>query len=221
MYAINDIYATVQGEGCQTGLPMVLVRLQGCQVGCGWCDTKESWECNTDDRTTLLEAQDDKKKWATVHAGEILTAVNAIKFGHQGIEWILLTGGEPAEQDLTELVGILRHDGWKVSLETSGTALGHVGVDIDWITVSPKIGMPGGKVIRVEALASANEIKYVVGKDRDLKTLENIMSEIPDGATICLQPVSQSKKATELCVEACLEKGWRLSLQTHKYIGLK
>jgi 7-carboxy-7-deazaguanine synthase len=225
-YAVNDIYATVQGEGCQTGLAMVLVRLQGCGVACPWCDTKETWLHNNP--ATKVDSLDAAlghgPTWTLAPAGAI---VNYVRARFPGPRWILLTGGEPAEQPLADLIGAFQVAGYHVALETSGTALGHVTSHLDWLCVSPKIGMPGQKPIEPEALAAADEIKQVIGKDSDLRVLDALINGMRDqygeawNPTICLQPVSCSPKATDLCVTTAIARGWRVSLQTHKFAGLR
>jgi 7-carboxy-7-deazaguanine synthase len=132
----------------------------------------------------------------------------------------MVTGGEPAEQDLEYLVACLHAASFKVAIETSGTATGHLGASFDWVCVSPKIDMPGGKPILKTAIESADEIKHVVGKQEDIDRLDRLIASVSlaPHVQICLQPVSQSPKATELCYRTCLERGWRLSLQMHKYL---
>jgi 7-carboxy-7-deazaguanine synthase len=220
-YLVNDLYPCLQGEGVQTGVPMYLLRLHGCPVGCPWCDTKETW--HTEERNqvaTLAEALGANPKFAVVEAEEVVAAIQALPAGP---EWVLLTGGEPADQQLGPLIEALHDAGCKVALETSGTALGHCGAGCDWVCVSPKIGMPGGRKVRGDALVPAHEIKHVVGRAEDIQQLDKLLKEhalfLREDVVICLQPVSQSEKATELCVQTAMARGWRVSLQAHKYIG--
>jgi 7-carboxy-7-deazaguanine synthase len=80
--------------------------------------------------------------------------------------------------------------------------------------------MPGGKPVYREAVGPADEIKWVVGKEEHIEDLDRFLATVPlkPSVQICLQPVSRNERATELCYQACLERGWRLSLQLHKYI---
>lgn len=220
LYAVNDVYVTIQGEGCMTGVPMVLVRLQGCPVGCPFCDTKETWGQDWEQRVDSIDlALGTNAQWATAGTQAIVEQVEKARAGTQ-VQWVLLTGGEPALNDLRPLVAALHDAGLKVAIETSGTALGHVDAGIDWIAVSPKIGMPGGKACLPAAVNVADEIKHVVGKQADIDKLCELLMlcTLKDSVTICLQPVSQSEKATQLCVKTVQKMGWRLSLQIHKYI---
>jgi 7-carboxy-7-deazaguanine synthase len=216
-YKINDIYPCIQGEGVHTGVPMILIRLHGCSVGCTWCDTRETWNSIEENRTTLAEAMGTNEKWATTDAEEIIAYISA---QYQALRWILLTGGEPADQELVPLASAFKQAGYKIAIETSGTATGHLEADIDWICVSPKFDMPGGKEIIAVCLETAHEIKHVVGKQAHIERLEQALNSVRlrDEVIINLQPVSLSKKATQLCIETVIKRGWRLSLQTHKFI---
>lgn len=219
-YLVNDIYPAIQGEGVQTGVAMVLLRLHGCAVGCPWCDTKETWAIDQQFQVeTLSEALGTNAHYAKVTPAQILSYIQT---NCPGPKWILLTGGEPADQPLQPLVATLQATDYKVALETSGTAIGHLEAGLDWVCVSPKINMPGGKAIIPVAVQVAHEIKHVVGKPQDIALLDKLLLEIPlkPETEICLQPVSQSVKATQLCIETVQQRGWRLSIQTHKYLAL-
>lgn len=218
-YYVNDIYPTIQGEGVQAGMPMVMLRLHGCGVGCPWCDTKETWDFNPDLRVSGLDEIQGKDGKHALADGADITSYIANNF--PSFKWVLLSGGEPADYPLASLVQHLHKAGYKVSLETSGTADGFIGAGIDWVTVSPKFDMPGGKEVLPETFRHADEIKHVVGKPADVLKIESVLKRNHiEGVIICLQPVSQSKKATEICLDACMTRGWRLSLQMHKYIDV-
>jgi 7-carboxy-7-deazaguanine synthase len=217
---VNDIYASIQGEGVQAGTPMVILRLQGCKVGCPWCDTQETWGME-EQVDSLEQALGKSPAYALLSTATIADYIEAHYPHHR---WVLVTGGEPAAYGLRPLVAALHSLGYQVALETSGTALGLVGAAFDWVTVSPKIGMPGGLLVQATALARADEIKHVVGRQADIDRLDDLLATVQahlkEDVTICLQPVSQSPKATELCLETIQRRGWRLSLQLHKYLDL-
>ena len=218
---LNDLYQTCQGEGCQTGVAMVMIRLQGCGVGCPFCDTKETWALAAAHKVaTLGEALGTNAKWCEETPAEIAAYARHL---FPGPRWALVSGGEPADQPLFSLVRELHARRFRVALETSGTALGHVGAGFDWVCVSPKIGMSGGKALLPEALAAADEIKHVVCTGADIEALDRLLLEMPlrDDVQICLQPVSGQGKATDLCTRTAIDRGWRLSLQTHKLVGIR
>ena len=218
LFPVNDIYPCIQGEGVNTGLPMVMLRLQWCGIGCPWCDTKETWELK-EQVTTIEEALGKSPKFCWLTADEIASYISSRR---SKIAWVLISGGEPAMYKLNVLAGRFHAGGFKVAVETSGTLEGHVEAGLDWITVSPKLDMPGGYKVRKRAVLAASEVKFVVGREADLEKLQALIRDgfINPGTPICLQPVSQSAKATQLCIEECFQTGWRLSVQAHKYIGL-
>lgn len=219
-YPVNDVYRSIQGEGCLAGTPMTILRLQGCGVGCPWCDTKETWALDTiDERKTLPEVLGKNSAFAWADAYAIASLLTA---QHLQSEWILLTGGEPARYALAPLVSELHRFDLKVALETSGTETGHVDAGLDWVCVSPKIAMPGGKLIQAAAVACADEIKMVIGKRAHVDQLDCFLDtySTKDDVTICLQPLSTNLKATQLCIQICQERGYRLSIQLHKYLNL-
>ena len=246
MIDVQAIYASIQGEGAMTGTPMIVLRLMGCGVGCVFCDTKETWDDQhhggnkifgpVDERMSYLDAPSSVRAkplaWSTFHEEEV---VEYIAKRWPRIEWVLVTGGEPAEQKLQSLVELLHAVFRRVAIETSGTALGHLvarGVspfatetDFDWVCVSPKINNPAGKSIRREAIHTAHELKFVIGKQADIDVVSRFLDELDDEydedkTVVSLQPMWGSLPAVGVCTVAALEHGWRLSLQVHKYIGL-
>ncbi|WP_459782431.1 radical SAM family protein, partial [Photobacterium sp. R1] len=91
-----------------------------------------------------------------------------------------------------------------------------------WVTVSPKINMKGKLPVLPGALSRANEIKHPVGTQKDIDQLDALLAGVPlqDTVTIALQPISQKARATELCIQTCIARNWRLSVQTHKYLSI-
>lgn len=228
-YPVNDIYESIQGEGSMAGTPMVILRLQGCDVGCPFCDTKYTWEKTTETEAPIdvpLASVFPKKTpsplWINKKAENI---IGYIVVNFPKIPWVLITGGEPSQYQLRTLVASLQWVGKKVAIETSGTEKGHVGSGANWVTISPKIHAPEQlKKIDYRAFDVVNEIKMVVGKHKHIALLDEMMEKVyirdDNPVIMSLQPMSQSKKATELCVNVCLERGWNLSLQIHQYLGL-
>lgn len=222
-YAVNDLYHAIQGEGGLAGTPMLLLRLHGCAVGCPWCDTKETWTPDPAQRVaTLAEATRTPGAWVQMIDHEIVREIEALTVAEQ---WVMLTGGEPAEQPINPLIRQIREAGYRVNLETSGTADGHLGDKAgipDWITVSPKLNMPGAKELLPAVLDTAHEIKMVVGRERDLEALTSLLAVLKKPPLrVSVQPVAGSERAIRLCTEACRLHGWNLSLQQHKLINLR
>lgn len=216
-YPINDVYPCIQGEGVQTGVPMVLLRFQGCAVGCPFCDTKETWDVKPDlEQQTIEAALGTNERYATQSPSELNKYFTDC---YPSFKWVLVTGGEPAQYRLIPLVSALHDGGRQVAIETSGTEAGHLDAGFDWVCVSPKLYMPGKKRVLPEVIATADEIKFVVGRERDLDYLEQLLTlaKPKASAQICLQPMSTDPKATALCIETVQARGWRLSLQTHKF----
>lgn len=216
---VNEIFESLQGEATFTGTPAVFVRLQGCAVGCPWCDTIHTWEQDPNNVRSLAEIvakTADGPTFARATVGEIVEVVRLFRARH-----VVLTGGEPCQHDLAALTDELQGAGRSVQVETSGTQPVRVSA-ATWVTCSPKIDMPGGFAVREDAVARADEIKMPVGKPADVEKLRAFLATYrTTTANIWLQPLSRSPKATALCIDAAAEHGWRVSIQTHQFIGVR
>ncbi|WP_300001790.1 7-carboxy-7-deazaguanine synthase QueE [uncultured Cedecea sp.] len=220
-YPINEMFQTLQGEGFYTGVPAIFIRLQGCPVGCAWCDTKHTWDKLASREISLfsvLAKTKESDKWSGASAEELLAVM-----GRQGYtaRHVVITGGEPCLYDLTPLTQLLEANGFSCQIETSGTHQVLCTPDT-WVTVSPKVNMRGGFDVLGEALERANEIKHPVGRVRDIEALDSLLTALPEAPNriIALQPISQKEDATRLCIETCIARNWRLSMQTHKYLNI-
>lgn len=209
-YLVNELYACVQGEGALTGTPMALVRLQGCNLSCPWCDTVDAKQLETTPGARSMTARDI-----------------VVWFRSKGLlgGWVLLTGGEPGIWDLSRLVNELHYAGQAVALETNGTQ--PITASVDWMTVSPKLDVPRGIEIPTDNVRRASELKFVVGEREDLDAVDRFLAEGQGrhrriDVPLLLQPKWGVEGATELCHRAVILRGrpWRLSLQTHKFIGV-
>lgn len=217
---LNEIFETIQGEATYTGTPSVFVRLQGCPVGCGWCDTKHTWQTNAEDQTEDFESIVNKVKDSPKHV--MVTSSELAGFIEEGYNarHVVITGGEPCLYDLEEFTTRILLFG-SVQIETSGTfpIKAHPKA---WVTLSPKLDMAGGLKVLEENYYRANEIKFPVGKIQDVdKMLTRIPIDVLKTKPIWLQPLSQSKKATKLCIEIATMAGFKISVQTHKYIEVR
>lgn len=220
MYKINEIFETLQGEATYTGTPSIFVRLQGCPVGCAWCDTKHTWEVNLEDKVSsdaVIEKPADSSSWTDLSPEQLLECLQTRKYT---AKHIAITGGEPCMYDLNPLCELLHQNGYTTQVETSGTFEIKV-PEATWVTVSPKINMKGGYKILASAMQRANEIKHPVATENHIEELEALLAEhsVAD-KTIYLQPISQKARATKLAIDVCKRKNWRLSVQLHKYLGI-
>ena len=219
-YPVNEVFETIQGEGVYTGVPAIFVRLQGCPVGCSWCDTKHTWETLTENRVDpdlVIQIDGEIGRWAELDAKELSAQLVAKGFT---AKHIVITGGEPCIYDLRPLTQALSEQGYQCQIETSGTF--EVLCDPrTWVTVSPKVNMKGGYKVLEQSLVRADEIKHPVAKQMHIDELDQLLEGIDTlGKTICLQPISQKPRATELAMKVCIARNWRLSIQTHKYLNI-
>lgn len=223
-YPINEIFQTIQCEGYNSGQPAIFIRLQGCNMGCTWCDTKHTWALDEINKVSYQEvtqknASDPNQavKWTKATVNDILKTIKTNKWL---AKLVVITGGEPAMYNLLPLCIALEEQGLRIQLETSGAYQIRV-TENTWVCVSPKINVGATKPILKSALQRANEIKHPVSNENDIKNLKNILMQLTNKPKIFLQPVSTDKQATQIAVDNCLKENWRLSLQMHKYIGIE
>lgn len=193
---LMEEFLTLQGEGAHTGSSAYFLRIGGCDVGCHWCDVKESWNADLHPVTSLELMVDHAQK--------------------SGSPTVVITGGEPLMWDMGPLTEKLHQAGLKVHLETSG-AYPLTG-EWDWICLSPK----KTKHPLPEWYSAAHELKVVVFNKDDFRWAEEHEQHMNAAASRFLQP-EWSKRATilpEIISYIDRNPKWRLSLQTHKYIGL-
>jgi 7-carboxy-7-deazaguanine synthase len=193
---VMEHFYTLQGEGYYQGQAAYFVRLGGCDVGCVWCDVKESWD---EDKHALLKIED---------------LVLNIKKSSTKI--VVVTGGEPLLHDLTELTTQLKKEGLKTHIETSGSS--PLTGTWDWITLSPK----KFKAPLPEVLPFANELKIIVYNKSDFAWAEEYAAKISGQCKLYLQPEwSKAASVTPLIIDYIkAHPQWQLSLQIHKYINV-
>jgi len=189
-------FYTLQGEGVHTGRAAYFIRLGGCDVGCVWCDVKESWDAAAHPVMTNVELA----QTAGSYEGRIA----------------VITGGEPAMHNLEGLCEALHATGFRVHIETSGAH--PLSGSLDWVTLSPK----KFKAPLDESLAAAHELKVVVYHKSDLEWAEQHAAKVNAECRLFLQPEWSKRDAmTPLIIDYIKEHPrWQLSLQTHKYINI-
>jgi len=226
---VNEMFETIQGEGSWTGTPAIFVRLQGCPVGCPWCDTKHTWDVLPEkvapSQEVLVKTQEDDRYFSSSSDG----IFDIIKAKNYNAKHIVITGGEPCMYDLNELTGSAIAKGFSVQIETSGTFEIKC-AENTWVTVSPKINMKAGMPVLLGAMIRANEIKHPIAMQKHIDELDQLLLDSRLHAKlmkktfsplIYIQPISQQERATALAVSTCIERNWRLSVQLHKYIGVE
>ncbi|WP_051017133.1 7-carboxy-7-deazaguanine synthase QueE [Cyanobium gracile] len=204
--AVVETFHSLQGEGLHAGRSAFFIRLAGCDVGCPWCDTKHSWPQAAHPQRPLGEL-----------AAEASAAAAA------GAAFVVITGGEPLQQPLDALCAALAAAGLPLHLETSG--VGQPSGRFDWITLSPKPHRPPAAAL----LARCDELKVVVTSPADLAFAEAMAAEADrlrppatPGPARLLQPVWDEPAARELAVAYVrAHPDWRLSLQSHKWLGVR
>lgn len=195
-YPVTEHFYTLQGEGYHTGKAAYFIRLGGCDVGCVWCDVKESWDADKHPKMSL----DEMVTAASAHEGRIA----------------VITGGEPAMHNLNPLCDALHAAGFKVHIETSGAHL--LSGKLDWVTLSPK----KFKAPIEENMSAADELKIVLYNKSDFEWAEKYAEKVRPDCRLYLQPEwSKKEKIVPMIIEYIQEHPqWQLSLQTHKYINI-
>lgn len=195
-YPLMEHFYTIQGEGFHQGRAAYFLRLAGCDVGCVWCDVKESWDKNAHPETSI---------------GQMLDWIKSTP-----AELVVITGGEPFMYDIAPLIQLLQTNGLSVNIETSGAY--PVTGNPDWICVSPK----KFKAPNATTLPKADELKVVIFHKSDFEWAEKHAASVGASCKLYLQPEwEKAQEMTPLIVEYVKQHPkWGISLQTHKYINV-
>ena len=193
---IMEDFFTIQGEGKHSGRAAYFVRLAGCDVGCVWCDVKESWN-------------------ADLHPVQNLNEL-IIKIKNSGTDFCVITGGEPALYNLEGLVRRLQEMNIETAIETSGCY--DITAEIDWYCFSPK----KFKAPCNEAFLKANELKIIISHPSDFEWAENHAVKVNKNCTLYLQPEwSKQERFLPMIIDYVKNHPqWKISLQTHKYMNI-
>lgn len=192
---VMEMFPTIQGEGFHQGKPAFFVRLGGCDVGCHWCDVKDSWPFDHPQLSVNQIVSEAKKYSARL---------------------VVITGGEPLMHNLDQLTKAFKADGFETNMETSGAH--PLSGTWDWITLSPK----KFKKPLPEIFSKASELKIIIFNKSDFEWAEKMAQNVSDNCKLYLQPEwSKSKENMESIVNYALKNpNWYISLQIHKFMNI-
>jgi organic radical activating enzyme len=195
MLPLMEAFYTLQGEGYHKGSAAYFIRIGGCDVGCHWCDVKESWDAEKHPPTNIYSIVTEAEKYS---------------------DTIVITGGEPLMWDMEPLTTALKEAGLNIHIETSGAydITGHW----DWFCLSPK----KNKLPTKEAAARADELKVIIYNKDDFRFAEEQAKRVGKDCVLYLQPEWSKRDAMmPLMVDYVLgHPQWKVSLQTHKYLNI-
>jgi organic radical activating enzyme len=195
MLPLMEEFYTIQGEGYHTGTAAYFIRIGGCDVGCHWCDVKESWNAQLHPPTAITQIVEHAKKHA---------------------ETVVVTGGEPLTWNMQPLTDLLAENGLKIHIETSGCY--EVTGTWDWFCLSPK----KNKLPVQSAYDIADELKVIIHNKHDFIFAEEQAAQTNEKAILFLQPEwSKRVEMTPLIVDYVMKNPkWKISLQTHKFLNI-
>jgi organic radical activating enzyme len=193
---LMEAFYTIQGEGYHQGKAAIFIRLAGCDVGCHWCDVKESWNAQS---------------YPGVPVDQIADMVSMYKS-----ELVVVTGGEPLMYDLGDLTAVLHAAGLKTHLETSGAH--PLTGNWDWICLSPK----KIKQSQDSIYTKADELKVIIFNKSDFRWAESCKEKVQPACKLFLQPEwERSDTVLPMMVDYVKEHPeWEISLQTHKFMKI-
>jgi 7-carboxy-7-deazaguanine synthase len=193
---VMEHFYTVQGEGAYSGVPAYFIRLGGCDVGCFWCDVKDSWDSEKHPKFTIAQIV----SWVTDTAAKIA----------------VITGGEPLMHNLDELTTELHAKGIRTHIETSGAH--PLSGTWDWITFSPK----KFKEPHPQIFDKAHELKIIAYNKHDFEWAKQYQQLVSSSCSLYLQPEwDKSEQMLPQIIEFVKQNHpWRISLQTHKFMNI-
>ena len=192
---LMEEFYTIQGEGYHKGTAAYFVRIGGCDVGCHWCDVKESWLAELHPPTEVEKIANNASNYSNT---------------------IVVTGGEPLMWNMNPLTDLLKAKGLQTHIETSGAY--KLSGEWDWICLSPKkLKLPTEDIFK-----KANELKMIVYNKSDFKFAEEQAAKVNDDCILYLQPEwsKRDKIVPEIVDYVMANPKWKVSLQTHKYLNI-
>jgi organic radical activating enzyme len=191
---LMEAFYTIQGEGYHKGTAAYFIRVGGCDVGCHWCDVKESWDAEKHPPTAIEKIIQDASPYKT----------------------IVITGGEPLTWDMGPVTAGLKKVGLQTHIETSGAY--ELTGEWDWICLSPK----KNKLPLAPIYKEAHELKVIVFNKHDLEFAQEQAAKVGPNCHLYLQPEwSVKDKVVPMIVDFVMaHPAWKVSLQTHKYLNI-
>ena len=208
---VMESFYTLQGEGFHQGRAAYFIRLGGCDVGCVWCDVKDSWDAAKHPKFTVSEIvaklkEETKTKFQNPNP----------KFQNSNLPIVVITGGEPLMHNLDALTKAIHAAGFQTNIETSGSS--PLSGEWDWICLSPK----KFKAPLPEVVPHASELKVVIFNKSDFDWAETYAAQVTPSCKLYLQPEwDKAAQVTPLIIDYIkANPQWELSLQVHKYINV-
>jgi 7-carboxy-7-deazaguanine synthase len=194
---VMENFYTIQGEGAYTGYASYFIRLAGCDVGCVWCDVKESWNVNDHPMVAI---------------SDLITEALSVE-----APIVVITGGEPLMHNLDNLTQQLHLQNKRTHIETSGSS--PLSGQWNWICISPKKFKPA----LPEVLQAAHELKVVIFNKSDLAWAETFTTQVSEDCKLYLQPEWDKAESVLPLIISYIQENpkWNLSLQVHKWIGVR
>ena len=206
---VVECFHSLQGEGEHAGRSAYFIRLASCKVGCPWCDTKDSWNSELHPQQSLIDL-----------------STQTAKAQEEGAAFVVITGGEPLHHNLDDLCKEIRKSTLNLEKKSIPIHLETSGVDMlsgkpDWITLSPKRHSPP----RLDNLLSCQELKVVIQNAEDLVFAKTMADSIKNNGKIkpqlFLQAGWENEEGQKLAIKFVKNNpDWRLSMQTHKWLGV-
>lgn len=193
---VMEAFYTLQGEGFHQGRAAYFIRLGGCDVGCFWCDVKDSWDASKHPQYSVTQILNEAKKYP----GRLA----------------VITGGEPLLHDLTELTAALQEIGFETNIETSGSS--PLSGNWNWICLSPK----KFKAPLPEIIPLANELKVIIYNKHDFEWAETYANQVSSSCKLYLQPEWDKANVVAPLIINYIQQNpkWQMSLQVHKYLHI-
>lgn len=204
----------LQMQGSYAGTPSIFIRLQGCAIGCPWCNAKQTWAMDDVNRTSFVDVVSKRMdamfspEWAWAEPKWIVEyIVKTYKGNH-----VVITGGEPCQYDLTDVTNLLEGYGYSTQIETSG-AYPIQASAFTFVSVSPKISSPSDIKVIDQNVIDADEVTFAADSEEEIEDFAKYLAGLEKPfPVVYLLPTRNMVDHEQMCIEAATEHGWRVSL---------